>query len=225
MGVCATEWDAFRRHARRASELSWSRVQPSWSQFGPPCESPAAPGTQSRSTSGNTSTADAGRMPSASRIFRFVSMRHGHPDSTRSIVNGLTPARRASSALLIMARCRSRRTLLGCVPAFGRERVLRLGAAGVDARGVDFASEDVDSRSSGTSAPSGASATASPSRGVAGSSEAPPCLGEVGSETFVSSFGSGSMRLMHVHSRPRMKVSQREDSASVICKRNEVIGN
>ena len=34
-------------------------------------------------------------------------MRHGQPDSTRSIVSGLTPARRASSALLIIAACRS----------------------------------------------------------------------------------------------------------------------
>ena len=44
-------------------------------------------------------------------------MRHGQPASTRSIVNGETPARRASSALLIMAACLNLRTLLGSVPA------------------------------------------------------------------------------------------------------------
>src|SRR5690606_5908937 len=73
------------------------------------------------SMSGQTSVRAEGLSPSASRIFRLVSIRHGWPASTRSMVSGETPARRASSALLIIASCRSLRTLLGSVPE--RERV------------------------------------------------------------------------------------------------------
>ena len=112
VGACATQRDASRRHAGGADYSSSPEER---GQLAPaPARMPARmlarmlarnlARTQSSSTSGKTSTADAGGMPSASRIFRFVSMRHGHPDSTLSIVSGLTPARRASSALLIIAR-------------------------------------------------------------------------------------------------------------------------
>ena len=108
VGVCATERDAHRRTVGSARcspppvavARGLFKVLPAGSWM----KSRATARTQSMSTSGNTSTADAGAIPSASRIFRLVSMRHGHPDSTLSIVNGLTPARLASSALLIMAR-------------------------------------------------------------------------------------------------------------------------
>src|SRR5262245_19765043 len=51
-------------------------------------------------------------MPSAIRIRRFVSRRHGRPDSMRSMVRVERPARRASSALLISSASRKRWTLL-----------------------------------------------------------------------------------------------------------------
>jgi len=80
--------------------------------------------------SGQTSARAEGLSPSASRILRLVSMRHGHPASTRSIVSGDTPARRASSALLIIASWRSLRTLLGSRP--DRERARDFLVRGLD---------------------------------------------------------------------------------------------
>ena len=102
------------------------------------------------SMSGQTCARAEGAKPSASRIFRLVSIRHEQPASTLSMVKGETPARRASSALLIIASCRSFRTLLACLPAFGPVRAfLRSGFAAPSVSRSSLAADRSESGSGG----------------------------------------------------------------------------